>query len=101
VAYRERQKLPALQQKLLRLFGCSSTAVLCAAAEAAAFAAEKLGLGTLGQKRSPDYFMFRQLRACNLFAKSCAAILGPDDDSSTQSAPKAADGNAQQQQLAT
>jgi hypothetical protein len=53
VAYRERQKLPALQQKLLQLFGCSSTAVLCAAAEEAARPlAEDLGTGTPGQKRS-------------------------------------------------
>jgi hypothetical protein len=94
VAYRERQRLPAMQQKLLRLFGCSSTAVLCAAA----YAKEDLA-GTLGQKDSTVWFLARQIGACSLFEKYCVAILQPAfEDNSTQSAVAAAVGTAQQQQ---
>jgi hypothetical protein len=84
LAYRERQKLPTLQQKLLRLFGCSSTAVLCAAAVA---------------KGSPDFFKQRQVTACILLRKTCEAISHSFADSSTPAAAAAADCNAQQQQL--
>jgi uncharacterized membrane protein YgcG len=95
VGYREQQKLPALQQKLLRLFGCSSTAVLCAAAVAAA------GEATCEGKSMPDRIglvMLKQSIACTLFTGTFAGMFAStSDDSSTLSAASPGGAITQQQ----